>query len=256
MRATDFEFRHRFWVICLVYFLGFGSYRFDPVNSAVGLAHWILGARDPHLESLAARHVLQALFVLSASLITVAAGIRTWGGSYLRAEVVQDSVVRTERLVADGPYRHLRNPLYLGNMFLAAGFALLLSRVGGVILIVGNLIIVLRLIGREEAALAESQGEGYRAYLNAVPRLWPSLAPRIPKGDKRPEWPQAFLGEAWIWCFALDGFIFAWLMNFRIYFPILWITGFVYFGVMMAMKWQRRRKSRLPVAGSPSANLS
>ncbi len=256
MRATDFEFRHRFWFICFVYFLGFGPYNFDHVNSTAAIAHWILGARDPHLESLAAHHALQGLFALSATLVTLAAGIRTWGGAYLRAEVVHDSMVHTERLVADGPYRHLRNPLYLGNMFLAAGLAFQASRVGGVILILGNLVVVRRLIGREEAALADSQGEAYHAYLNTVPRLWPSLMPRVPAGDTRPEWPQAFLGEAWLWCFAIDGFIFVALMDLRIYYPILWGSGFIYLAVMMTMKWRRRRNLRIPAADSSSARPS
>ncbi len=256
MRATDFEFRYRFWVIGFVYFLGFGSYNLDRVNAAAGVAHWIFGARDRHLDSLAAHHLLQALFALSAVLITFAAWIRTRGGAYLRAEVVHDPNVRTERLVADGPYRYLRNPLYLGNMFLATGMALLASRLGAVILIVGNLIVILRLIGREEVGLAEAQGEAYRAYRNAVPRLWPLLTPRVPAGDKRPEWPQAFLGEAWMWCFATDGFIFAWLMDLRIYFPILWGSGLAYFCVMMTMKWRRRRISNIPNADSPSAKPS
>ena len=89
---------------------------------------------DPHLNSLAARHALQGLFVLSATLVTAAAWIRTWGGAYLRTEVVHDTAVRTERLVADGPYRHLRNPLYFGNMLLAAGMAMLASRTGAVVI--------------------------------------------------------------------------------------------------------------------------
>lgn len=251
MRATDFEFRNRFWVICLVYFLGFGAYDLDPVNSAVGMAHWILGPHDPHLASLAAHHVLQALFVLSALLITIAAGIRTWGGAYLRSEVVHDSKVHAERLVADGPFRHLRNPLYLGNMFLATGMAMMASRLGAVVLIPGNWFVVLRLIGREEAALAEVQGEAYHAYLNAVPRLWPSFAPRLPSSGRRPEWPQAFLGEAWMWCFAFDGFLFAGLQKSRIYYIFLLITGGVYFAVTMILKWQRRRNSILPLTDSP-----
>jgi protein-S-isoprenylcysteine O-methyltransferase Ste14 len=256
MRATDFEFRQRFWVICFVYFLGFGFYKFDHVNCAAGLAHWIVGPRDPHLDSPAARHVLQGLFALSATLVTMAAWIRTWGSAYLRAEIVHDAHVHTERLVADGPYRYLRNPLYLGNMFLAAGIAFLASRPGAVIIIVGNLIVILRLIGREETALAETQGEPYRAYLNAVHRLWPSLMPRLPAGDKRPEWPQAFLGEAWMWCFAIDGFIFAWRMDLNIYYSILWVSGFIYFGAMMAMKWRRRRKLALAPVESSSAKPS
>jgi protein-S-isoprenylcysteine O-methyltransferase Ste14 len=252
MRATEFEFRNRFWFICLTYFVGFGSYNFDHLNAVEALARWVFSRSDPHLHSLAARHVIQGLFALSATLITAAASIRTWASAYLRAEVVHDSAVHTERLVADGPYRHLRNPLYLGNLFLAAGMALLASRTGGLVIILGNLLIVLRLIGREEAALAQAQGEGYRAFLRAVPRLWPSLGPRLPAGGLQPGWLQAFLGEAWMWTFALDGFLFAWKLNGRLYYIVLCVAGAAYFLMWTVVGRLRRRNSPPPAAEQPS----
>jgi protein-S-isoprenylcysteine O-methyltransferase Ste14 len=252
MRATDFEFRNRLWFICLTYFVGFGSYRFDHLNAAVALARWMFRGSDPHLDSLAARHALQGLFALSATLVTAAAWIRTWGGTYLRSEVVHDVVVHTEKLVADGPYRHLRNPLYFGSTLLATGMAALASRTGGVVLILGNLLIVLRLIGHEEAALVQSQGEAYRTFLATVPRFWPSLRPRLPAGGMQPRWFQAFLGEAWMWSFAVDGFLFAWKLDGRLYQIILWVSGAVYFLMRVVLGRLRRRNSPRPAPDRPS----
>jgi hypothetical protein len=83
MRATEFEFRNRFWFICLTYFVGFGCYWLDPQNTVVVLVPWIFVRRDPHLHSLVARHAIQALFAASAVLVTAAAWIRTWAGAYL-----------------------------------------------------------------------------------------------------------------------------------------------------------------------------
>jgi protein-S-isoprenylcysteine O-methyltransferase Ste14 len=252
MRATDVEFRHRFWFILLTYFVGFGSYAFDHLNAAEALARWIFSRSDPRLDSLAARHALQGLFVLSAILVTAAAWIRTWGGAYLRSEVVHDAAVHTDRLVADGPYRYLRNPLYFGNMLLATGLALLASRTGGVILILGNLLIVRRLIGREEAAMAHSQGEAYRAYRAAVPRLWPSLRPRLPASGFEPKWPQSFLGEAWMWTFAMNGFLFAWTLDIRLYNIILCVSAAAYFLMRMVLERLRRRNSPSSTLDRPS----
>ncbi|MGO8816445.1 MAG: methyltransferase family protein [Terriglobia bacterium] len=247
MRATEFEFRYRFWFICLAYFVGFGFYTLDHTNLVVALAQWIFRGSDPHLNSLAAGHVIHGLFVLSATLVTAAAFIRTWGGAYLRTEVVHDSAVHTERLVADGPYRHLRNPLYFGNMLLAVGMAMMASRIGALVIVLGNLLIVLRLIGREEADLAQAQGEGYRAFLAAVPRLWPSLRPRLPAGGMQPRWFQSFLGEAWMWTFAVDGFLFACKLNSHLYYKVLWVSGIAYF-VMWTMLGRFRPRNSTPAA--------
>lgn len=255
MRATDFEFRNRFWFILLTYFVGFGSYTFDHLNLAEALARGMFSRSDPHLDSLAARHALQCLFALSATVVTAAAWIRTWGGAYLRAEVVFDRMVHSERLVADGPYRHLRNPLYLGNILLASGLALLASRTGAVVLILGNLFIVLRLIGREEAALVQAQGEAYRAFLAAVPRLWPSLRPCLPAGGLQPRWLQAFLGEAWMWTFAVNGFIFVWKLDGHLYNIILGVSAAAYF-LMRIVVERLRARNPPPLASDPPSPQS
>ena len=49
MRATDFEFRYRFWFITLIFSLAFSCYTFDHVNAAVALVKLLAGrgfARD------------------------------------------------------------------------------------------------------------------------------------------------------------------------------------------------------------------
>jgi protein-S-isoprenylcysteine O-methyltransferase Ste14 len=241
MRATDFEFHHRFWFILLIYVVAFTSYHLDPVNASVALVK-LVGGRGFDLDSLAARHWIQALFGVSAALVLASAWLRTWGSAYLRAEVVHDTRVRTERLVADGPFRHARNPLYFGNLLMAAGVGLLASRTGWFVLVIGQTLFVLRLMGREEAALLETQGDAYRAYFAAVPRLWPSLAPRVPVGGTHPRWLQAFLGEGWIWMFALDGFLFAWSLSLRLYYGLLWVCAAAYLLRWIVLRSLRRRK--------------
>ena len=58
-----------------------------------------------------------------------------------------------------------------------------------------------RLTLREESALMATQGEGYRRYLAAVPRMFSSLWPRLPAGGMEPQWAQASSGELFIFVF-------------------------------------------------------
>src|SRR2546430_1608841 len=84
---------------------------------------------------------------------------------------MSDPKLRTERLVADGPYRHVRNPLYLGTDLLALAMTPLASRLGAVTLAAGIFFFNLRLINREEAGLRAAQGESYARFMEAIPRL-------------------------------------------------------------------------------------
>ena len=65
---------------------------------------------------------------------------------------------------------------------MAFGIALAASRSGFVVLVVAITFFQYRLTLREERALKATQGESYRRYLAAVPRLLPSLRPRVAAG--------------------------------------------------------------------------
>lgn len=78
------------------------------------------------------------------------------------------------RLVIRGPYKHVRNPMYIGAGLALAGAALYyrsLELLGytGVFLIVAHLFVVYY----EEPALKRSFGAEYSAYCQTVRRWWP-----------------------------------------------------------------------------------
>jgi len=106
------------------------------------------------------------------------------------------------------------------------------------------------LIGREEAELAQAQGEGYSAFLATVPRLWPSLRARLPASGLQPRWFQAFLGESHLWVLAVNGFIFVWKLNSHLYYTVLGVAGVAYFLMRTVVK--RLRRGNSPGASSPS----
>ncbi len=200
MKATEFEFRHRSLVNLIHVWISFQAYSFDRVNAVWAFVPW----NTPRGYFLA-----HMIFGFAAILIALAASIRTWAAAYLRSDVVHDADLHTDIVVADGPYRHLRNPLYLGTLLLSVGLAFLASRIGAVILVGGAALRILRLIGREEADLEKQQGAVYTEFCRRVPRLLPSLRARVPGSGLAPQWTQAFRGEAPMWGFFIMMIAFA-----------------------------------------------
>ncbi|HEV2215535.1 MAG TPA: isoprenylcysteine carboxylmethyltransferase family protein [Terracidiphilus sp.] len=86
-------------------------------------------------------------------------------------------VKKNRDLTQTGPYAHTRNPLYLGSMLIAFGFALaLLSWPVAVVLAVGFLVIYVPVIASEERFLSSTFPD-FEDYCRRVPRLIPRLAP-------------------------------------------------------------------------------
>jgi protein-S-isoprenylcysteine O-methyltransferase Ste14 len=226
-------------VIFGLFWLGFACYYVDHTNLAV----WLVSLVAPGIDSTA-RPVLQAVFGFAALLGVAAAALRSWASAYLRSDVVHDTAVHTDTLVADGPYRHVRNPLYLGNFVLSLGMALLMSRLGAAVVVLGQSWFLLRLIGREEAALAAVEGDRFRAYQAAVPRLLPSPAPRVPAGRSEAHWAEGVIGEAFSWILALAMVVFALTLNSRII-PIAVGVGFLVYWLLFAV-WKKRGRTRGP----------
>lgn len=113
--------------------------------------------------------------LLGGALLAAGEAIRLWAAGHL---------VKNRRLVTSGPYRHCRNPLYLGRLLIFSGIAAL-SRLPyaahlGVWLL-GLLIFFGYYLPRKERVeptrLSALHGADYDRYRDAVPSLWPSLRP-------------------------------------------------------------------------------
>jgi protein-S-isoprenylcysteine O-methyltransferase Ste14 len=86
-----------------------------------------------------------------------------------------------QRLVVAGPYRYVRNPLYVTDMTVIASTALLTQNwflVITLLIYIAQLVMQLRL---EERELRNRFGAQYERYLKAVPRFIPRLTPVNPK---------------------------------------------------------------------------
>lgn len=214
--ATHWEFENRAAIIGVLFAIAFAMSAFDHKNFAVALAA-ILAPRLRVDGDAVARAVLFS----GAAVSILAAATRTWASAYLAADVVYADRVQTASLVADGPYRFVRNPLYLGNLLLAIGIGVMASRVGFAVLNALMLLFSYRLIFREEASLAAAQGAGYAAYRARVPRLVPSITPRLASAGRPAQWAQGFSAELWYWGFALAVTVFAATLSAPLFFVIL-----------------------------------
>jgi protein-S-isoprenylcysteine O-methyltransferase Ste14 len=238
LAASDFEFKSRFWIFGAIFGIAFFSYSFDHQNAGAALVDWIARLRrapTPDWE-------YHAIFAIAALFCIANAAVRTWGTAYLNPEVMVDMRLHTSRLVADGPYRYLRNPLYFGNILLAIGFGLMASRVGFCILVLGMIAFDYRLILREEAAISATQGDGYRAYCAAVPRLLPAIRPQLPSGGAMPNWKDGLLGEAFMWMLALSVVAFAITLSQTIFFVVLG-SAYVVYGICYVVIIKRKKKT-------------
>jgi phospholipid methyltransferase len=104
-----------------------------------------------------------------ASLLLVAPGL--WLRAYASGYVRKDA-----ELTVTGPYAHTRNPLYLGSMLIAFGFAAA-SASWVILLALAGLFaaIYIPTIQSEEAYL-RGRFAGFDAYASEVPRLLPRLS--------------------------------------------------------------------------------
>ena len=236
MRATDFEFRHRFFFIAGAFLVAFLAYAIDSKSAAVALLDG-LGVAPT-------RAALHALFAAGAVVVTLGAALRTWASAYLSGAVVHDTALHSDRLVADGPYRHVRNPLYFGLALLALGQAPVASRSGALFLLVALPVVGLRLVGREEAELAATQGASFQNFLQRVPKFVPSLTPRLPAAGRVPSWREGFQTEIFIWILAFGSWAFALTLDMRGFGLTCLIGMAIYWPVALL---QRRRRAAQPV---------
>jgi protein-S-isoprenylcysteine O-methyltransferase Ste14 len=209
MKASLFEFRFRFLIHFVIILLGFLTpwNRWLHVDPAGPNAHvWgtlaaYLTMIKPGVVSIATSFNL----LLGAGILCAlaAAALRTWGSAYLGANVVKAHTFQGGSVVAAGPYRYMRNPLYLGTVLHVFALALLMPPSGAVFSIVAITFFQLRLIFGEEAFLANQLGEPYLAYRARVPRLLPALTPRVQASSTVATWATAFLGETYMWGVAI-----------------------------------------------------
>jgi protein-S-isoprenylcysteine O-methyltransferase Ste14 len=217
MNLKALAFRFRSWILAALYLVGFLAPWERPLRrtgtGSLWLASSTLLARTGSLSLAASTQfvTLTALFCCFAG-----AALRVWGTAYLGGAVIQDQALRGERMVTEGPYRWLRNPLYLGQLLFAVGVSILMPVTGALFFLVAVVLFQQLLITSEESYLTARLGETYRDYSRRIPRLLPRVPPSqasLPASGERPRWLQAVLTEIFPVGFALCFAVLAWRFN-------------------------------------------
>jgi protein-S-isoprenylcysteine O-methyltransferase Ste14 len=144
------------------------SWQFWIFNTLIILSYaGVLSLSILDWDSFILKHWIRLPFGLL--LIGLGFFIFFWG---VRTLSVHSTVGLKGELIIAGPYKFIRNPQYVGHIFLAVGFIILSNSL--YTLIVGSLGIVWNLIlpFSEEPWLKEQYGEEYERYCQSVRRFF------------------------------------------------------------------------------------
>ncbi len=106
-----------------------------------------------------------AAFGIATLLALAGAVVRFWAEGMLS---------ENQELVTSGPYAYVRHPLYAGGILIAVSFLILNGNLWFVIpAVIGGVVLYLRVIDEEEAALREWFDEDFESYREQVPAIFP-----------------------------------------------------------------------------------
>lgn len=200
MRASAIEFRLRLVIQVVLVVIGFWApWARSWVPSAefaprISLLEW-LALNLSRLGVVGFAHSAAVVIVFAALIAGLGALLRVWGTAYLGYTTIHHGQMQAGELMADGPYRFLRNPLYVGGWCMIAAISLLMPPTGALFTMPLVTVFYLRLILGEEAFLEDRLGDPYRQYRRTVPRLYPRLRSSLLPAGRKPHWPIALLTE-------------------------------------------------------------
>ncbi len=123
--------------------------------------------------------------------------IRIWGVSYAGG-ATRTRNVGAPFLVTNGPFSFVRNPLYIGNLLMYSGAAVIANVWLPWLVIAVFLFFLLQyyfIVNLEEEQLTKIFGEEYQDYRRKVPRFLPRLKPAVSQDPVQPDFAGAIKSE-------------------------------------------------------------
>lgn len=126
-------------------------------------------------------------------LIIALAGesIRIWGVSWAGSETRTTGEVGASFLVISGPFAHVRNPLYIGNILMYTGLGIMSFALFPYLQVLGLTFFYFQykiIVQEEELYLKKTYGKDYENYQQSVPSFFPKLKAYKVDGLKQPDY--------------------------------------------------------------------
>ena len=116
-----------------------------------------------------------ALYPVGLAVFVLGMALRAWSIRTLgRFFTVEVAIAGDHRIIDTGPYRLLRHPSYTGSLLMFLGYLTCFGNLWTMLIVfVPVLVVLVRRIVIEEAALAGNFGDAWRAYCQRTWRLVP-----------------------------------------------------------------------------------
>ena len=124
--------------------------------------------------------------------------LRAWGVFHAGSETRVTGEVGASRLVTSGPFAHVRNPLYVGNILIYVGIGIMSMALFPYLQIVALIWFVFQytlIVLEEEQFLRQKFGSEYEAYQSAVPRFLFRPTSRYDSGNTNMDWEAGWRSE-------------------------------------------------------------
>lgn len=225
MNASAVLFRYRMAINTVVIVLGFWAPWIDylGIGRRISLLEW-LALELSRTGLLRFTVAAPSVIVVAALIAAIGAFFRVWGTAWLGPGIVQHAQMKAGSILADGPYRHVRNPLYLGLWCMVLALSFVMPPTGALFTMVVFTAFILVLIRGEEAFLTAQLGDPYRAYLAAVPRLIPNLRTALQPTGRKPHWARAMLAEIIPIGVFLALAVFSWTYNNQLMIRVIMVS--------------------------------
>lgn len=121
-----------------------------------------------------------ASWVIGGIAILSGEFLRLWSVTYAGSLTRTTTSVKANELITSGPFAHVRNPLYIGNILIYVGFGILSLALFPYLTIIALVWFVFQytlIINLEQEFLFSKFGKIYDEYAENVPKIIPKLLP-------------------------------------------------------------------------------